>query len=122
LTARRRWRAGSALCALALATCTVGLAHAEPGPAAIDERVEQLLGQKTVEEKIGQLTQANVGQGGPPSELRAAVKAGKVGAVLDMVDVATVNMTRVTEPGSFNAWIGGSSTAELRADFELTAG
>ena len=30
-------------------------------------------------------------------------------------------MTRVSEPGAFHAWIGGSSTAELRADFELTA-
>ena len=31
------------------------------------------------------------------------------------------NMTRATEPGAFHAWIGGSSTADLRADFELTA-
>jgi beta-glucosidase len=31
------------------------------------------------------------------------------------------DMTRATEPGAFRAWIGGSSTAELRADFELTA-
>ena len=65
--------------------------HAEPGPAAIDERVERLLDQMTVEEKIGQLTQVNVGQGGPPDELRQAIRAGKVGAVLDVVDVATVN-------------------------------
>ncbi len=31
------------------------------------------------------------------------------------------DMQRATEPGAFRAWIGGSSTAELRADFELTA-
>ncbi len=74
-----------------LVASAVGSAHAEPGPAAIAERVEELLGQMTVEEKVGQLTQVNVGQGGPPNELREAVKVGKVGAVLDVVDVATVN-------------------------------
>jgi beta-glucosidase len=31
------------------------------------------------------------------------------------------NMQRATEPGAFHACIGGSSTADLRADFELTA-
>jgi len=31
------------------------------------------------------------------------------------------DMQRATEPGAFHAWIGGSSTADLRADFELTA-
>jgi beta-glucosidase len=31
------------------------------------------------------------------------------------------DMTRSTEPGAFHAWVGGSSTADLRADFELTA-
>jgi beta-glucosidase len=30
------------------------------------------------------------------------------------------DMRRATEPGAFHAWIGGSSTADLRADFELT--
>ena len=46
-------------------------------------RVERLLGQMTVAEKIGQLTQVNVEQGGLPRDLRAAVTAGKVGAVLE---------------------------------------
>jgi len=31
------------------------------------------------------------------------------------------SMTRVTEPGAFHAWIGGSSTADLRVDFDLVA-
>jgi beta-glucosidase len=31
------------------------------------------------------------------------------------------DMRRATEPGAFHAWIGGSSTAELRTEFELTA-
>lgn len=87
----RPWCPWSALCALVLAACAADPVHAEPGPAAIDERVERLLDQMTVEEKIGQLTQVNVGQGGPPDELRQAIRAGKVGAVLDVVDVATVN-------------------------------
>jgi beta-glucosidase len=31
------------------------------------------------------------------------------------------DMTRATEPGAFHAWIGGSSTADLRVGFELSA-
>jgi beta-glucosidase len=31
------------------------------------------------------------------------------------------DMTRLAEPGTFHAWIGGSSAADLRAEFELTA-
>ncbi len=31
------------------------------------------------------------------------------------------DMQRATEPGAFHAWIGGSSAADLRADFELSA-
>ncbi|MBP7610658.1 MAG: glycoside hydrolase family 3 C-terminal domain-containing protein [Steroidobacteraceae bacterium] len=45
----------------------------------------------TLAEKIGQLTLVNVGPGVLPGDLRAAVRAGKAGAVLDVVDVATVN-------------------------------
>jgi beta-glucosidase len=31
-------------------------------------------------------------------------------------------MKRITEPGEFHAWIGGSSAAELRTEFTLVAG
>ena len=31
-------------------------------------------------------------------------------------------MQRITEPGEFHAWIGGSSAAELRTEFTLVAG
>ncbi|MBK6349149.1 MAG: glycoside hydrolase family 3 C-terminal domain-containing protein [Proteobacteria bacterium] len=45
----------------------------------------------TLAEKIGQLTLVHVEPGELPGDLRAAVRAGKAGAVLDVVDVATVN-------------------------------
>jgi hypothetical protein len=67
------------------------MARAEAGTGAIDGRVERLLGQMTLAEKIGQLTLVHVEPGELPGDLRAAVRAGKAGAVLDVVDVATVN-------------------------------
>jgi len=66
-------------------------ARAEATRAAIDERVERLLTQMTVAEKIGQLAQVNADEGKMSAKLRAAVKAGMVGSVLNAVDVATVN-------------------------------
>ena len=45
----------------------------------------------TVEEKIGQLAQVNADEGKISDKLRAAVRAGTVGSVLNAVDVATVN-------------------------------
>ena len=76
---------------MALLACVSTTAHAEESRASIDERVEQLLSQMTVEEKIGQLAQVNADEGKLSGKLRAAVKAGKVGSVLNAVDVATVN-------------------------------
>ena len=76
---------------MALLACVNTTARAEASRAAIDERVERLLGQMTVEEKIGQLAQVNVDDGKISRNLRAAVKAGKVGSVLNAEDVATAN-------------------------------
>jgi len=83
--------AASLLCTLALLACVNTTARAEATRAAIDERVERLLTQMTVAEKIGQLAQVNADEGKMSAKLRAAVKAGMVGSVLNAVDVATVN-------------------------------
>jgi beta-glucosidase len=91
LSARRRLHTWSTLFALAIAAGAVGSACAAPAPDSADLRVEQLLGQMTLAEKIGQLTLVSIDKGGLPGDLREDVKAGKVGAVLDAVDVATVN-------------------------------
>jgi len=47
----------------------------------------------------------------------------KVSFVLDPDDLAFYgqDMTLITEPGEFHLWIGGSSEAELRTAFTLTA-
>ena len=79
------------MCTMVLLACVNTTARAEASRAAIDERVERLLSQMTVAEKIGQLAQVNADEGKMSDKLRAAVKAGMVGSVLNAVDVATVN-------------------------------
>ena len=55
------------------------------------DRIRGLLEEMTLEEKAGQLTQVN-GQGGRVGDdLARAVRAGRVGSVLNEVDVDTVN-------------------------------
>jgi beta-glucosidase len=56
-----------------------------------DERVQALLGQMTLAEKIGQMAQVN-GNGGEISDsLGDAIRAGRVGSVINEVDLSTVN-------------------------------
>ena len=56
-----------------------------------EERILELLGRMTLEEKIGQLCLLNSGGGEVPDSLRHEIAAGRVGAVLNEVDVGTVN-------------------------------
>ena len=73
---------------LALAGAATALAA---GPAAVNERVADLLGDMTVAEKIGQMTQVNGAGGAIPEDLRAAIGAGRIGSILNEVDVEVVN-------------------------------
>jgi beta-glucosidase len=57
----------------------------------IDERVRELLGRMSVAEKIGQMTQVNGAGGSIPGDLAEAVRAGRIGSILNEVDVETVN-------------------------------
>jgi len=59
--------------------------------AALDARVAELLGRMTTAEKIGQMSQVNAGDAVIPDHLREDIKAGKVGSVLNQVNVDTVN-------------------------------
>ncbi|MDJ0760942.1 MAG: glycoside hydrolase family 3 N-terminal domain-containing protein [Woeseiaceae bacterium] len=62
----------------------------------VEQRVEALLEQMTLEEKIGQMTQANSPGGHLPDDFREAIKAGRIGSTLNEVDVSVVNeMQRV---------------------------
>jgi beta-glucosidase len=56
-----------------------------------DERVQALLAQMTLQEKIGQMAQVN-GNGGEVSDsLGDAIRTGRVGSVINEVDLETVN-------------------------------
>ena len=62
----------------------------------VDERISALVEQMTLEEKIGQMTQANSPGGHLPDDFRQAIKAGRIGSTLNEVDVNVVNeMQRV---------------------------
>ena len=56
-----------------------------------DSRVEELLAKMTIEEKIGQMAQINGFNGDVPNELKENIKAGRIGSILNEVNVKTVN-------------------------------
>ena len=58
---------------------------------ALEARVSELLGQMSLAEKIGQMWQVNVGDSHIQEDLAGAVRAARVGSVLNSVDVGTVN-------------------------------
>ncbi|MDJ0938371.1 MAG: glycoside hydrolase family 3 N-terminal domain-containing protein [Woeseiaceae bacterium] len=58
---------------------------------AIEQRVNTLLAEMTIEEKIGQMSQVNGGDSYIHDYLRDALRAGRVGSVLNEVDVNVVN-------------------------------
>lgn len=54
------------------------------------QRIEDLIGRMTLDEKIGQLRVANAGEGSIPPELRGEIVSGRLGAVLNEVDADTI--------------------------------
>lgn len=65
---------------------------AAPAPrASVRDQVLDLLGRMTLEEKVGQLQLAQGGGGHVPDALRDAVQEGRVGAVLNEVELEAVN-------------------------------
>jgi beta-glucosidase len=58
---------------------------------AISRRVQVLLGQMTLVEKIGQMSQVGAGDGHPPETLGDDLRAGLIGSVINVVDVSTLN-------------------------------
>jgi beta-glucosidase len=59
--------------------------------AIIERRVAELLGRMTLDEKIGQMSQVNASEAGAPEYLGMALRDGRIGSILNQVDVATVN-------------------------------
>jgi beta-glucosidase len=68
---------------------------ARPKPASdavpIEQQVHLLLGKMTLSEKIGQMWQRNASEGHPADYLRDDLRAGRIGAVINVVDVEVVN-------------------------------
>jgi len=56
-----------------------------------DDRVRALLGRMTLQEKIGQMAQVNGHGGKVTDDLREALQAGRIGSVINEVDLDTVN-------------------------------
>jgi beta-glucosidase len=56
-----------------------------------ERKAQSLLGRMTLAEKIGQMCQRNAGDGYPPEHLGADLRAGRIGSVLNCVEVDVVN-------------------------------
>ena len=56
----------------------------------VDQRIANLIDEMTVEEKIGQMSQLHAGDGAA-EQVAHEIRAGKVGSILNIVDVETVN-------------------------------
>jgi beta-glucosidase len=60
-------------------------------PATIEERAQTLLNEMTLTEKIGQMSQINASEGYAPDYLAEGLRAGRIGSVLNIVDVEVTN-------------------------------
>ena len=70
---------------------TTTIAVPASAAAQIDERVAELLAQMTLAEKIGQMNQVHADDMDPVKELGEALRAGRIGSVINHVDVDTIN-------------------------------
>ena len=57
----------------------------------VEERVAELLGRMTLEEKVGQMNQVHAEGPAGLEALREAIREGRVGSVINQVDPALVN-------------------------------
>jgi beta-glucosidase len=80
------------LCGLLLGSVmTTTIAEVGGDAASIDDRIAELLGRMTLAEKIGQMNQVHAGIDAPVKSLGDALRAGRIGSVINQVDVDTVN-------------------------------
>lgn len=74
--------APGAICLLALSCLANASAHGEKK---VEQRLEELLEKMTLAEKIGQMIQVNDFDGKIPAELKQALRAGRVGSMLNEI-------------------------------------
>ena len=70
---------------------SVTLANPSTSPATIEQRVSALLERMTLAEKIGQMSQVNVGDSYIHDFLAEDLRSGRVGSVINIVDLEVVN-------------------------------
>jgi len=76
----------------------IATSHKQAGQASIEQRVEDLLRQMTLAEKVGQMNQVESGGDHAVVHLRHAIQDGHIGSVLNQVDVEIVNeLQRIAE-------------------------
>ena len=82
----------AAICGL-LVNTNMSLSIASPAThaASIEQRIDELLEQMTLAEKIGQMSQANASEGYPPDYLAGPLRAGQIGSVLNISNVDAAN-------------------------------
>lgn len=95
---RKRFVAGDltvawiTLCSmLTITTMNKSIASPSVTSEGIEQRVTALLGQMTLDEKIGQMGQLNASDGNPLEYLADDIRAGRIGSVLNHVDVDIIN-------------------------------
>ena len=85
------------LAGLFLMLTNLEVAAADAGMKRFDDEVGALLERMTLEEKIGQMSQRNGADGEIPDWLRDPIRQGRIGSILNEVDVDGVEpMTSVT--------------------------
>ncbi|MGC8824213.1 MAG: glycoside hydrolase family 3 N-terminal domain-containing protein [Bacteroidales bacterium] len=72
-----------------LSTMLMGCSHQPEKDAKIEERIDALMKQMTLEEKIGQMCQLN--SNGNVADYKELIKAGKIGSFLNEINPATIN-------------------------------
>ena len=82
----------SMLCGLLQGSAmTTTIAEIRSDTASVEDRIATLLGEMTLAEKVGQMNQAHAGDMDPVEVLSDALRAGRIGSIINQVDVATVN-------------------------------
>ena len=76
---------------LITATMTTALANSWSSDLSVEQRIESLVAQMSLVEKIGQMSQVNAGDGDSVQDLGDAIRNGRIGSILNQVNRDTVN-------------------------------
>ena len=77
-------------CLLLITTLSMATSISRSSDLSADQRIANLIDDMTIEEKVGQMSQLHAGDGAA-AEVAQEIRAGKVGSILNIVDVETVN-------------------------------